>query len=90
MPKERNDALTSISRLSQLYDLEKVFASTLEMDELLPIIGSKFREVLECAGVNIWLLMPDESVKLPNRNERSRMISRSSGLIRADAELSVG
>ncbi|HXL21607.1 MAG TPA: GAF domain-containing protein [Candidatus Dormibacteraeota bacterium] len=66
--KERNEALTSISRLTQLYDLEKVFASTLEMDELLPIIGSKFREVLECAGVNIWLMMPDESVKLMHKS----------------------
>jgi len=61
---ERHDALTSISRLTQLYDLEKVFASTLEMDELLPIIGSKFREVMECEAINLWLLMPDESVKL--------------------------
>ena len=61
---ERHDALTSISRLTQLYDLEKVFASTLEMDELLPIIGSKFREVMECEAVNLWLLMPDESLKL--------------------------
>lgn len=61
---ERHDALTSISRLTQLYDLEKVFASTLEMDELLPIIGSKFREVMECEAINIWLLLPDESLKL--------------------------
>lgn len=61
---ERNDALASISRLTQLYDLEKVFASTLEMDELLPIIGSKFREVLECKAVNLWLLQPDESIEL--------------------------
>ncbi len=61
---ERHDALTSISRLTQLYDLEKVFASTLEMDELLPIIGSKFREVIECEAINLWLLMPDESLKL--------------------------
>jgi RND family efflux transporter MFP subunit len=61
---ERNDALASISRLTQLYDLEKVFASTLEMDELLPIIGSKFREVLECQAVNVWLLQPDESIQL--------------------------
>ena len=61
---ERHDALTSISRLTQLYDLEKVFASTLEMDELLPIIGSKFREVMECEAINLWLLMPDESLKL--------------------------
>ena len=61
---ERHDTLTSITRLTQLYDLEKVFASTLEMDELLPIIGSKFREVMECEAVNLWLLMPDETVKL--------------------------
>jgi RND family efflux transporter MFP subunit len=61
---ERHDALTSISRLTQLYDLEKVFSSTLEMDELLPIIGSKIREVMECHGVSIWLLRPDESIEL--------------------------
>src|SRR4029077_17981118 len=61
---ERHDALTSISRLTQFYDLEKVFASTLEMDELLPIIGSKFLEVMECEAINLWLLMPDESLKL--------------------------
>src|SRR5260370_21500054 len=61
---ERHDALTSISRLTQLYDLEKVFASTLEMDELLPIIGSKLREVMECEAVNLWLLQPDESLEL--------------------------
>lgn len=61
---ERHDALTSISRLTQLYDLEKVFASTLEMDELLPIIGSKSREVMECEAINLWLLLPDESLKL--------------------------
>jgi RND family efflux transporter MFP subunit len=61
---ERHDALTSISRLTQLYDLEKVFASTLEMDELLPIIGSKFREVMECEGVNLWLVQPDETLEL--------------------------
>src|SRR5438309_7634851 len=57
---ERHDALASITRLTQLYDLEKVFASTLEMDELLPIIGSKSREVMECGAINLWLLMPDE------------------------------
>ena len=61
---ERNDALGSISRLTQLYDLEKVFASTLEMDELLPIIGTKVREVMECQAVNVWLLQPDESIQL--------------------------
>src|ERR1700732_1919296 len=54
---ERHDALVSISRLTQLYDLEKVFASTLEMDELLPIIGSKFCEGLGWRGINTRLLL---------------------------------
>ena len=61
---ERNDSLASISRLTQLYDLEKSFSSTLEMDELLPIIGEKFREVMECSAVNLWLLRGDESLEL--------------------------
>jgi len=62
--EERHSALSSISRLTQLYDLEKVFGSTLELDQLLPIIGSKFREVLECQAVNVWLLQGDESLLL--------------------------
>jgi RND family efflux transporter MFP subunit len=61
---ERNSTLSSITRLTQLYDLEKVFSSTLEMDELLPLIGSKFSEILGCRAVNIWLLQPDESIEL--------------------------
>ena len=62
--QERHSALSSISRLTQLYDLEKVFSSTLDLDQLLPIIGSKFREVLECEAVNVWLLQGDESLLL--------------------------
>jgi RND family efflux transporter MFP subunit len=64
---ERNESLISLTRLSQLYDIEKVFSSTLEMDELLALIGSKLREVMECQAVNIWLLQPDESVKLTHQ-----------------------
>ena len=62
--EERHGTLSSITRITQLYDLEKVFSSTLEMGELLPLIGSKFMEILECQAVNIWLLLPDESVEL--------------------------
>ncbi len=62
--RERNSALSSITRITQLYDLEKVFSSTLELDQLLPIIGLKFKEVLECQAVNVWLLQPDESLLL--------------------------
>ena len=62
--EERNNSLNSITRLTQFYDIEKVFSSTLEMDELLPIIGGKMREMLECAAVNLWLLQGDESLLL--------------------------
>ena len=62
--QERNNALASITRVTQLYDLEKVFSATLEMDDLLALIGSKFREILECRGVNVWLLQGDESLSL--------------------------
>jgi RND family efflux transporter MFP subunit len=62
--EERHGTMTSITRLTQLYDLEKVFSSTLEMDELLPLIGAKLSEILECQAVNIWLMHPDESVEL--------------------------
>jgi RND family efflux transporter MFP subunit len=62
--EERNGTFGSITRLTQLYDLEKVFSSTLQMEELLPLIGSKFSEILTCDAVNIWLLRPDESVEL--------------------------
>lgn len=62
--EERHGTFGSITRLTQLYDLEKVFSSTLEMNELLPLIGSKFSEILDCHAVNIWLLRPDESVEL--------------------------
>ncbi|HLZ41012.1 MAG TPA: GAF domain-containing protein [Candidatus Sulfotelmatobacter sp.] len=62
--EERNNSLNSVTRLTQFYDIEKVFSSTLEMDELLPIIGGKMREMLECSAVNIWLLQGDESLLL--------------------------
>ena len=62
--KERDDSLTSITRLTQFYDIEKAFSSTLEMDELLPIIGNKIRESLDCQGVNLWLVQGDGSLSL--------------------------
>ena len=62
--EERHNSLASVSRLTQFYDIEKAFNSTLEMDQLLPIIGSKMCETLECQAVNLWLLEGDESLKL--------------------------
>jgi GAF domain-containing protein len=69
---ERNNSLTSITRVTQFYDIEKVFSSTLEMDELLPIIGSKTREMLECTGVNIWLVQGDGRLLLMHQAGNDR------------------
>lgn len=56
---ERNASLHSISRVTQMYDLEKVFNSTLEMDELLGTIAKKFQEVMNVQGVNLWMVSDD-------------------------------
>jgi RND family efflux transporter MFP subunit len=66
--EERHGTLTSISRITQMYDLEKAFSSTLEMGELLPLIGSKFLEILSAEAINIWLLHPDETLELMHQN----------------------
>ena len=42
-----------------MYDLEKVFNSTLEMDELLEIIAKKFQEVMNVQAINLWMVNND-------------------------------
>jgi len=56
---ERNINLQSISRVAQMYDLEKVFNSTLEMDELLDMIAKKFAEVMNVQAINLWMVNDD-------------------------------
>lgn len=56
---ERNASLHSISRVTQMYDLEKVFNSTLEMGELLEIVAKKFQEVMSVQGINLWMVNND-------------------------------
>jgi RND family efflux transporter MFP subunit len=56
---ERNASLHSISRVTQMYDLERVFNSTLEMEELLGIVAKKFQEVMGVQGINLWMVNND-------------------------------
>ena len=53
---ERNAGLQSITRLTQLYDIEKVFNATLEMQHLWPLICSKVQELTDATGVNLWMV----------------------------------
>jgi RND family efflux transporter MFP subunit len=57
--KERNRSLESISRVTQMYDLEKVFNSTLELDDLFQMIAKKFAEVMSVQAINLWMVSGD-------------------------------
>lgn len=63
---ERNNSLQSITRVTQMYDLEKVFNSNLEMNDLLATIASKVHEVMNVQAANVWMVEGD-SVTLTNR-----------------------
>jgi GAF domain-containing protein len=66
---ERNSNLDSITRLTQLYDVEKVFNSTLQMSELMPIICSKVRELLNTQAVNLYMVEDDDLVLMARDGE---------------------
>ncbi len=66
--RQRNESLESVSRLAQLYDVEKVFHSTLELDELMPIVTAKIRDLLDVQAVNLWTVQEDGSLLLVNRS----------------------
>jgi len=66
--RERNSQLQSISRITQFYDLEKTFNATIEIEDLLPLIASKFRELLGVQSVNLWMVESKETLLLTTRD----------------------
>ncbi len=52
VPAETDDS----SRLRLLYDLGCAFAGRIELDELIPLVMSKVREVLDAEGASVLLL----------------------------------
>ena len=66
---ERNSNFETITRLTSFYDVEKTFHSTLQMEDLLPIICSKTRELLPCDAVNLWMV-DNEILALTARDGR--------------------
>src|SRR6202012_4427705 len=57
---ERNAGLASVMRLTQLYDIEKVFNATLEMQSLLPVICDKVADLVQSCAVNLWMVDSDD------------------------------
>jgi RND family efflux transporter MFP subunit len=80
---ERNSSLQSITRVTQMYDLEKVFNSNLEMDELLATIASKVHEVMGVQAANVWMV-EGETVTLVNRQGTDATVALGTGQGPAD------
>ncbi len=53
---ERSAHLATLDRLTALYDIGRTFTSTLELEELLPIVAEKIRALLGGVACNIWLM----------------------------------
>jgi RND family efflux transporter MFP subunit len=56
LDEERSTSMATVTRLTALYDISRVFSSTLELSELLPIMAEKIRDILQAAACNIWLV----------------------------------
>lgn len=57
---ERQSNLVALERLTSLYDLGRTFTSTLELQELLPVVARKIREILGAGACNLWLVVGAE------------------------------
>jgi GAF domain-containing protein/multidrug resistance efflux pump len=53
---ERDNQLTTIERLTSLYDISRIFNSTVELTELTPIVTGKIRDILHAQACNLWLV----------------------------------
>ena len=56
LDEERSSSMSTVERLTALYDISRVFSSTLELSELLPIMAEKVRDILQGGACNIWLV----------------------------------
>ncbi len=54
--RELHEHLTTVERLTALYDISRIFNSTLEMEELLPVIVEKIRDTMSATACNLWLV----------------------------------
>ena len=66
---ERNAGLASVMRLTQLYDIEKVFNATLEMQRLLPVIVEKVADLIRAETVNLWMVDKEDLLLVQQSGE---------------------
>jgi RND family efflux transporter MFP subunit len=56
---ERHAQFETLERLTALYDIARIFNSTLELEDLCPIVTNKIRDLLGAQACNLWLVAPD-------------------------------
>jgi RND family efflux transporter MFP subunit len=61
LDQERHQGLVTIERLTALYDISRVFNSTLELEELLPVVAEKIGDILRAQVTNLWLVDSEAS-----------------------------
>ncbi|HEY4492761.1 MAG TPA: GAF domain-containing protein, partial [Acidobacteriota bacterium] len=54
--EQSRQQLNAITRLTLLYDISQIFNSTLELNQLLPIITEKIRDILDAETCTIWFV----------------------------------
>ncbi len=59
LEKQTSDHLATIERMTQLYDLSRVFNSSLELSDLLPHIAERIGDILGAQACNLWLVDAD-------------------------------
>jgi GAF domain-containing protein/multidrug resistance efflux pump len=66
---ERNAQFETLERLTALYDIARIFNSTLELEDLCPIVTSKIRDILGAQACNLWLVGADrESLEFAHQD----------------------
>lgn len=66
---ERLAQLDTITRLTMVYDLEKAFHSTVQMDPLMPIITSKVQDLMNVEAVHLWMVHEDDLLLMHSSGE---------------------
>jgi GAF domain-containing protein len=57
--RDRLAGLATLERLTALYDIGRVFNSTLELADLLPVMAEKILDLLGAQACNLWLVDPE-------------------------------
>lgn len=66
---ERHKQFETLERLTALYDIARIFNSTLELEDLCPIVTNKIRDLLGAQACNLWLVSDDgESVAFAHQD----------------------